>query len=400
MNIHQYIEQQQSTGQHCYALADGAVINNLLEKLYDTEGNPTFYPIYKETVLEAVLEKTPCLVAIKSNSPFLTYLLQEPTEEESWVILFSQHSLSTLVNHWQSLLYTTIPDNGKEVLFFAYRSRVFKQLMAGSSELEKSQLLGPIEQILTLDSAGTEIDGWHIWHNTEAWNGQIPEERPWYNLSDKQWQHLQTIHHKKVVKTIFIRLVQENKNFALTSETQLIALIKYWLKKAESYQIFNTEQVIKLIQVMTEFGEHLPDETFAQMENNLLLNEQLSAQEKINYLENYAALVYEHPNYPINPMRCLAYDKIYQYTKINRRAIDPFNDSDSNLRLIFMQAYQELLPYREQAYQGMQAMYQYYGNQLIDRERHYLAISYFSDRDTTYRNTLYHYFNQLVESHV
>ncbi|MCX4029239.1 DUF4123 domain-containing protein [Endozoicomonas sp. SM1973] len=397
MNIYEYIDQQIEAGKNCFVMADGASIDNLLGKIYDIEGDPDYFPIYKNTLLEGVLKLTPCLVAVNSQSKFLSYLLQEQSTN-SWYLVITQQNLETLGTYCQTLLYTQVPD-GRELLLLYYRSLVMLRLMQGSDVTERRRLLGPIEQLLIIENPSEDFKALSdrcLWVNESLWQGPMPDQLAWYHLSDQQWQYLQSIHHAKLVKAISARLIEDNESFALTSAPQLTAFIEHWLNKANIYQIDETENVIKLIQVMTEFGDQLPEEDFAQMESYILLNSEWSEIEKITNLESYAALVYEHPNNPINPIRCLAYDVVYQHMPDQRHPIDPFKEEHQTAKLIFMQAYRQIKVQQLAAFQAMWATYQYYGNQLIDQQRLYMTINYFSPDHAVYRQTLRHFYNELT----
>lgn len=418
MNIQAYLAQHLQTDQQLYAIIDGAIINNLMGKIYELEDNPSFSPLYKDTLLAGCMEISPCLVAIQYNSAFLNHLINHQAKPNWGVLLLSNQDLTTLTAYCQSLLYATTP-KGEDVLFRYYDPRTIKPLMLGSNELERNQLLGPIQQLLTKDptpeskqtatdlaqapakserqTTEPTIQNWLNWQNTETWHGQLSKQNPWYEISERQAQSLNISHKENAVQAIAKRLVQDNPAFKQTSPDQLNTFVEYWVKQAKNYSINKTLLVIRLIQVMTAFGEHMPEQEFNFLENKILLSNKFTGEEKVLHLEKYAALVYENPSQRFNPVRCLAYDEVYQNAITPRKPIDPFKEEDKNQRLLFMKAYQQILPQQVLVNQAMQAMYQHYGEHLINKQRQFMAISYFSESHAVYRQTLAYYFHQLID---
>ncbi|MDE1462718.1 DUF4123 domain-containing protein [Spartinivicinus poritis] len=404
MTVADYLKQHIfSKNLNLYGVIDTVIFNDFTATLFDVEPEANFFPLYKKTQLESCIEISPYLVLLTSSSRLLNFLITNKAPE-NWGLLLAinnDYHFDKLLPYLQSILYIKSPDS-EELIFRHYDPRVINPLLQSSNELEKCQLLGPVEHLIVPNHYHAErfqnvlAPDWVLWLNPEPMDSEIPEQQPWYEFSTNQWQSLLDEHRIKVEETIANQLISNNQDYTSLTKKQMHNMIQFWIDQAAEYDIEKTALVIRLIEVMNQFGQAMPEQELNYLESAILDNSEYDSEEKVQLLEKYAALVYENPELPFDPIRCITYEILFEDDG-TITPIKPFDEQDMGKRVLYMNTYKELLNKKQQAFQAMAYLYQYYKNELIDNQQRYIPVSYFSREFNKYRFALVHFFNLLTQ---
>ncbi|MBU2714139.1 hypothetical protein, partial [Zooshikella harenae] len=292
--------------------------------------------------------------------------------------------------------------------------RVINPLLNASTSNEQAKLLGPIDRLwvpnhyrpeLFRETSSEEAHAvikdelkreWVVWQNPQAWHGQFPEERPWFEFSAKQWEGIMAEHKHKVEEAIALYLMEENPAFKKLKPQQLHDTIRYWCDKSDDYNISKTKQVARLILVVTEFGPDIPKREWMKLEQDILFNTAFSEEEKIQYLESYRYLIYEHPDYPFDPVRCLAYEEFYEGTEqsFKRQEIDIYSLEDMGDRQNFIELYLKYKQHKEKAFKAQKVLFEQCNNDLV-KDNKKTKIDYLNSQHWGYRQKLKSNFNEI-----
>ncbi|RDH42266.1 DUF4123 domain-containing protein [Zooshikella ganghwensis] len=409
--LNKYFEKKQH---QLYALIDGAIVDELMPTLFTLEDNPSVFPVFIDTPLNGCLHLSPCLVELKADSKIVNFILDETREAYWGLLLGSTLAFESLSMYLQSLLYVKTPL--AEQLVFRYQDpRVINPLLNASTTNEQAKLLGPIDRLwvpnqyrpeLFRQTSSTETHDvikdefereWVVWQNPQAWHGQFPEERPWFEFSAKQWEGIMAEHKHKVEEAIALYLMEENPAFKKLKPKQLHETIRYWCDKSDDYGISKTKLVARLILVVTEFGPDIPKREWMKLEQEILFNTDFSEYEKLQHLEGYRYLMYEHPDYPFDPVRCLAYEEFYDGTDqaFNRQEIDLYSLEDMGDRQEFIELYLKYKQLAKKAFEAQSILYEQYQNDLVKNDTK-TKIDYLSCQHWEYRKVFKSNFNKLA----
>lgn len=399
--LNKYFEKKQH---QLYALIDGAIVDELMSTLFTLEDNPSVFPIFIDTPLNGCLHLSPCLVELKADSKIVDFILDETREAYWGLLLGSTLAFEPLSKYLQSLLYVKTPL--AEQLVFRYQDpRVINPLLNASTTNEQAKLLGPIDRLwvpnqyrpeLFRQTSSTETHDvikdefereWVVWQNPQAWHGQFPEERPWFEFSAKQWEGIMAEHKHKVEEAIALYLMEENPAFKKLKPKQLHETIRYWCDKSDDYGISKTKLVARLILVVTEFGPDIPKREWMKLEQEILFNTDFSEYEKLQRLEKYNALVYEKPGVPFDPIKCIVYEQLYLDFGI-KELIDPFSDEDLIIRMEYLDRYNDIKADKALLNELVKKLYEQNADRLINQEDKFIPLSYTQKSDEAFRAQL------------
>ncbi|MCX4028232.1 DUF4123 domain-containing protein [Endozoicomonas sp. SM1973] len=403
MKITDYLNQHIfSNNLNLYGVIDTVIFSEFTAILFDIDPEAKYFPLYKNTQLEACIEISPYLVSLTPSSKLLNFLTVNKAPK-NWGIFLATNSnchFDKLILYLQSIFYIKSPES-EELIFRYYDPRVINPLLQSSNDLEKSQLLGPVEHLIVPNHYHSErfqnvlAPDWVLWLTPEPLNSDIPGHLPWYEFSNNQWQSLLDEHRIKVEETIANQLISKNQDYTNLTKIQMHNMIQFWIDQAAEYGIEQTKLVIRLIEVMNQFGQAMPEKELNYLESAILENKKYDSEEKVQLLEKYAALVYENPELPFDPIRCITYEMLFEYDG-TIKPIKPFDEQDMGKRVLYMNTYQKIRNKKQQAFQAMGYLYQYYQSELIDSQQRYIPVNYFSHEFDKYRVALVHFYALLT----
>lgn len=174
-------------------LLDGVSVEKLAQHLYQWAQSPVFEPLYLGTRWAELLDISPCLVQIKTQSdPVLTQFLNASRKEWGYLV-FSDHSWDHMVTHLRWLTSVLHPQ-GEEVLLRIADPAVTHALLVHAKSIKDPTLFGPCTQIVTTDAA---LGCWHL--NQRPGDAPKTDHGKRYRLNDEQLSLLDEVNFRNVV---------------------------------------------------------------------------------------------------------------------------------------------------------------------------------------------------------
>ena len=168
-----------------YLLLDGALIDNLPERLLDQGANTTFQPLYQHTAYSELADIGPILVPISPNSP-LAHIFAREWSATAGIWLESEVDEASVLHHLRSLIHVRV-EGDVTVLFRYYDPRITRLWLTGLEPQARDRLMGPIRLILLPKLAHSP--GFIRQENPEQPIAQYTE-KPWLSLTPEQLDHL------------------------------------------------------------------------------------------------------------------------------------------------------------------------------------------------------------------
>lgn len=135
-------QQRDGVALQAWCVIDIARDPYLLQSIYQYGSHPQFYRLYQGTSLQTLLEYSPILLRLASDSPLWSMLARPQWQQNALVIWTEQHEPAALLRHLQSLLFMTVELNLTLVRF--YSPATFHALSKSLSTIRLALMSGPI----------------------------------------------------------------------------------------------------------------------------------------------------------------------------------------------------------------------------------------------------------------
>jgi hypothetical protein len=132
-------------GVRVFAILDGALIDDLLEKLQQFE--PEYYCLYRGDLKPDMAEVAPYLVRLRPNTPFVEWIIEKGWGKNWGIFIHSPANLQTMRKHFRGFL-TVYDSSGKPMLFRYYDPRVLRLYLPTCNAEELYKIFGPITSYL------------------------------------------------------------------------------------------------------------------------------------------------------------------------------------------------------------------------------------------------------------
>ncbi|MCC4265889.1 DUF4123 domain-containing protein [Oceanimonas baumannii] len=145
---------EQDSHLHTALLLDGATRQNLLTLIYEQQSAPEFELLYLNSELDELCDISPCLVAVSTDDDlFARFCEQGISGEWGYMLCFSApwHEVTA---HLRRLMKVIHP-SGEEVYLKLAAPSVMAAML--QNELRRPALMGPISEIITIDSYAGEL---------------------------------------------------------------------------------------------------------------------------------------------------------------------------------------------------------------------------------------------------
>jgi len=139
------------TGLHHYLLLDGVKMEPVLQWIYQCIDNPEWYPLYKNTRYDDVLDISPCLVKIPEDSDITDKFEYELGLQGKAILLSSSFDIEVLGGSLSQLLWV-MTDSGQYLHFRFYDPITLSRLMPSLQSEETSALYKGIEHMIWFDA--------------------------------------------------------------------------------------------------------------------------------------------------------------------------------------------------------------------------------------------------------
>ncbi len=140
-----------NTGLHHYLLLDGVKMEPVLQWIYQFIDNPEWYPLYKNTRYEDVIDISPCLVKIDTGSGVIEPFENDlgPQGRAIWVSSFLD--VEALGASLSQLLWITT-ESGQYLHFRFYDPITLSRLIPALHAEEQASLYKGVENIVWYDA--------------------------------------------------------------------------------------------------------------------------------------------------------------------------------------------------------------------------------------------------------
>ena len=135
-------EQLFSERANVFAILDGASVDGLRRKLYDT--GPPYYCLFRGELSPDVEEVAPYLVGMVPEAPFTEWVLENSFGRHWGVFAISKNSLTEMRKHFRALL-TVHDESGKPMLFRYYDPRVLRAFLPTCNGGELKTFFGKVD---------------------------------------------------------------------------------------------------------------------------------------------------------------------------------------------------------------------------------------------------------------
>jgi Domain of unknown function (DUF4123) len=132
-------------GVRVFAILDGALIEDLLEKLQQFE--PEYYCLYRGDLKPDMAEVAPYLVRLRPNTPFAEWVIEKGWGQNWGIFIHSPANLQAMRKHFRGFL-TVYDSSGKPMLFRYYDPRVLRLYLPTCNPDELQKVFGPITSYL------------------------------------------------------------------------------------------------------------------------------------------------------------------------------------------------------------------------------------------------------------
>jgi hypothetical protein len=173
-----------------YLLLDGAQIDNLSERLENTQ----FQSLYQHTAYSELADIGPILVPLSPNCP-LAHIFAREWSATAGIWLESEVDEASVLEHLRSLIHVRV-EGGATVLFRYYDPRITRLWLTGLEPQARDRLMGPIRLILLPELAHSS--GFIRQENPEQPFAQYTE-KPWLFLTPEQLELLSEAKRQRLV---------------------------------------------------------------------------------------------------------------------------------------------------------------------------------------------------------
>jgi len=143
---------------HHYLLLDGVKMEPVLKWVYQFVNNPEWYPLYKNTRYHDVIDISPCLVKIPTDSDIANQFDNELGPQGKAIFLSSSLDIDALGISLSKLLWITT-DNGQYLHFRFYDPLTLSRLIPSLQIEECAKLYSGIGNIVWFD---VKQDTWQM----------------------------------------------------------------------------------------------------------------------------------------------------------------------------------------------------------------------------------------------
>ncbi len=254
-NIHQKLLNQET---NIYVLIDVNSDQRLRGELFNLTDAPKFHSLFHGTVLQELRDQSPFLVQIELNQyQYLSFLFEHSPEH--FILIFSQHTLITLYQHWQSLLTVKTLDSDTAI-YKLYTSQILGPYLDACKPYEQAQLLAFCDELYLYN----EYDQWSLHYQVQPqFESSLtdlkkidPElKTAWWQLKEIHLTYLQHITepslHSNMLQYLsehFIDLLQPLK------DTDISQMITHGIRRARFYEVKKRSDFAFYLGMMFDIG--------------------------------------------------------------------------------------------------------------------------------------------------
>ncbi|WP_250656681.1 DUF4123 domain-containing protein [Alkalimarinus coralli] len=150
-----------------YLLIDGVKMEPVLKWVYQHIENPEWYPLYKNTRYQDVIDLSPCLVKVPPDSDIANQFDSKLGSEGEAIWLQSSNNIETLGPHLSRLLWITTED-GRYLHYRFYDPASLSRLAPALTPEESAKLYNGVESIIWFNAQQ------RIWQKLAMPHSDIP----------------------------------------------------------------------------------------------------------------------------------------------------------------------------------------------------------------------------------
>ena len=139
------------SGLHHYLLLDGVKMEPVLQWVYQSIDNPEWYPLYKNTRYDDVIDISPCLVKIPAGSDIADKFEHELGLQGKAILLISSLDIEVLGTSLSQLLWV-MTESGQYLHFRFYDPITLSRLLPALQAEEQASLYKGIENVVWYDA--------------------------------------------------------------------------------------------------------------------------------------------------------------------------------------------------------------------------------------------------------
>lgn len=173
-------------------LLDGASLSELPRRIYEWAERPEVEPLYLGTRLAALMDVSPCLVAVAGPRDPVLLQASRLDLDECGYLLFSAAPWSSQINHLRWLMQVRAAPGAPAWLRLADPA-VMAAMLDVATDRQRTSLLGPFAEVVLPD---WRHGRWRRFQGPAT--GQIASHEP-YQLSEQQLEALEEVSFRQVV---------------------------------------------------------------------------------------------------------------------------------------------------------------------------------------------------------
>ena len=157
-------QQQLFTGRtHVYAVLDGASIDGLRTRIYDTR--PPNYCLFPGELEPDEAETAPYLVGLIAGTPFTDWVFSEYFGKHWGIFAQSRQSITDMRKHFRALVKVHT-ESGKSLIFRYYDPRVLHKFLPTCNAGELATFFGNVDAFFAEATDGTGISRFKLENKT------------------------------------------------------------------------------------------------------------------------------------------------------------------------------------------------------------------------------------------
>ena len=238
-----------------YLLLDGALIDNLPNRLFELAGSTAYQSLYQQTAYSALVTVSPVLLPVVPNSP-LAHTFLEEWSATAGIWLESEVNETAVVQHLRSLIHARI-EGAASVLFRYYDPRITSLWLASLEPRERDRLMGPIRLIALPESL----------HPAGVIRQENPEQpiaqyadKPWLLLTPEQVDHLSAAKRQRLAQQLIqhcqLHVPQRLQGLSPAAQQQWASACQ---RSAEQHGFSTADQVTCWANLHAVLGDEFPN---------------------------------------------------------------------------------------------------------------------------------------------
>ncbi|MCP3899799.1 MAG: DUF4123 domain-containing protein [Desulfobacteraceae bacterium] len=260
-DIHKLLLHQVS---NIYVLINVNAKKNLRGELFNLTDAPKFRSLFHGTILQELRDQSPFLVQIELNQyRYLTYLLEN--HPEHFIFIFSEHSLDTLYQHWQSLL-TVYALDGNIALYKFYSPEILEPYIKACKPHEQALLLAYCNEVYLYNKQNQWNRCYQASDQEKIALREIKTVDPhlktaWWELKAHHFDFMSSITESALIENLGNHLLSHHMDALQPYKNKTFSqLISHGIERARYYGLETREELSFFLGMMFElspdFDEH------------------------------------------------------------------------------------------------------------------------------------------------